>query len=38
MLHTKLQEKEDYSAPGFADHTELDVQFRHGGFALTWAF
>jgi len=34
----QLQEEEDYSAPGFTDHTEMDVQSWHGGFALTWAF
>lgn len=44
----QFQEEEEYSAPGadpnmvngntFANHTELDVQSWHGGFALTWAF
>ena len=39
----QMQEDRDYSAPdvgalNFTDHTELDVQSWHGGFALTWAF
>jgi len=44
----QLQEEEWYDAPNapnpaggtfdFQNHTELDVQSWHGGFALTWAF
>lgn len=39
----QMQEDRDYSVPdvaglNFADHTELDVQSWHGGFALTWKF
>ncbi len=39
----QMQEDRDFSVPdfgplNFTDHTELDVQSWHGGFALTWAF
>ena len=39
----QMQEDRDYSVPdagavNFTDHTELDVQSWHGGFALTWKF